>query len=575
MKELENAANIKKGNRFSHAGRRGYLALQEITTLKGTEGYQGLSVLVVGPTNPEQLHLSPDGLTIVNADSMIRDQFKAFLRGIDFRKGVFFLTMDKTNASLAAAEGLTALRIQYPRRLRKGDELAMPKEESVLLARLVYELAIEFGTIRVTWDDHGPHHLDLEGAWTWKSMEHWEAWQLMVSDLDPGIHKALNRYVDGSFDPRRFVREWQKLADILAERSAHPRDPTDPLPCEPDQISRRVAHAADLLVPDPNSIFNRDFEEPESAANRLQLEFLGEGHAVVDERQSGQDRPPERPHAGLGVADPRVVQAPKCDVEDLVAHAVHARHRAVREAGGAVPGDEVGAVFRERRQEVGEPGCRVRQIGVERRDERAGRRREAGLVGATVAPSRLGHDPSPFRDRDAPRPVSRICVDDQNFEVPVHERAPHFVDHGADRGLLVHRRDDDGDLGHWRAPCWVRRIRVSRSAGQRLPEELVPDVSEESTAQSQERPEARPLPKHLLRTVAAPEHPMLQRELLPPGSVPEGLPEEIEHGGARAVVDDCVRSERNRVTGPDRTHVQVDILRRDEPLIEPADLVEH
>src|SRR2546428_6542105 len=66
---------------------------------------------------------------------MIRDQFKAFLRGMDFRKGVFFLTMDKTNASLAAAEGLTALRIQYPRRLRKGDELAMPKEESVLLAR--------------------------------------------------------------------------------------------------------------------------------------------------------------------------------------------------------------------------------------------------------------------------------------------------------------------------------------------------------------------------------------------------------------------------------------------------------
>src|SRR5437870_1425576 len=94
MKELENAANMKKGNRLSHAGRRGYRALQEITTLKGTEGYQGLSVLVVGPTNPEQLHLSPDGLTIVNADSMIRDQFKAFLRGIDFRKGVFFLTMD-------------------------------------------------------------------------------------------------------------------------------------------------------------------------------------------------------------------------------------------------------------------------------------------------------------------------------------------------------------------------------------------------------------------------------------------------------------------------------------------------
>jgi len=217
MKELENAANMKKGSRLSHAGRRGYRALQEITTLKRTEGYQGLSVLVVGPTNPEQLHLSPDGLTIVNADSMIRDQFKAFLRGIDFRKGVFFLTMDKTNASLAAAEGLTALRIQYPRRLRKGEELALLPEGSVLLARLVYELAVEFGTVRVTWEDHGPHYIDLEGSWTWKSMEHWEAWQLLGSDLDPGFHKALNRYVDGAFDARRFVREWQKLAEILAE----------------------------------------------------------------------------------------------------------------------------------------------------------------------------------------------------------------------------------------------------------------------------------------------------------------------------------------------------------------------
>lgn len=217
MKELENAANMKKGGRLSHAGRRGYRALQEITTLKRTEGYQGLSVLVVGPTNPEQLHLSPDGLTIVNADSMIRDQFKAFLRGIDFRKGVFFLTMDKTNASLAAAEGLTSLRIQYPHRLRKGDELTMPKEESVLLARLAYELAVEFGTVRVAWEDRGSHFIDLDGAWTWKSMEHWEAWQLLASEVDPGFHKALNRYVDGGFDAKRFVREWQKLAVMLAE----------------------------------------------------------------------------------------------------------------------------------------------------------------------------------------------------------------------------------------------------------------------------------------------------------------------------------------------------------------------
>ncbi len=93
----------------------------------------------------------------------------------------------------------------------------MPEEESVLLARVVYELAIEFGSVRLSWDDHGPHHLDLDGAWTWKSMEHWEAWQLLCSDFDVGFHKALSRSVDGSFDARRFVREWQKLSDILSE----------------------------------------------------------------------------------------------------------------------------------------------------------------------------------------------------------------------------------------------------------------------------------------------------------------------------------------------------------------------
>ena len=217
MKELENAANMRKGSRLSHAGRRGYRALQEITTLKRTEGFQGLSVLVVGPTNPEQLHLSQDGLTIINADSMIRDQFKAFLRGIDFRKGIFFLTLDKTNASLAAAEGLTAIRVQHPRRLRKGDDLAMPPEESILIGRIVYELAIEFGSIRVAWEDRGPNSLDLEGAWPWKSMEHWEASELLCADFDPGFHKAMNRYVDGGFDPRRFLRELEKLREVLEE----------------------------------------------------------------------------------------------------------------------------------------------------------------------------------------------------------------------------------------------------------------------------------------------------------------------------------------------------------------------
>src|SRR2546427_117468 len=356
MKELENAANMKKGNRLSHAGRRGYRALQEITTLKGTEGYQGLSVLVVGPTNPEQLHLSPDGLTIVNADSMIRDQFKAFLRGIDFRKGVFFLTMDKTNASLAAAEGLTALRIQYPRRLRKGEELAMLPEGSVLLARLVYELAVEFGTVRVTWEDHGPHYIDLEGSWTWKSMEHWEAWQL-----------------------------------------------------------------------------------------------LRERHAIVDEAQPREDRPSERPHAGLGIPNRGVVQAPEGEIQDFVSHSVHPRHRVGREPADAIPRYEVGTILGQREEKVREPIRRVRRVRVQRREVRPPRGREPRLVRPAVTPARLHDDPGSLPRRDVPRSVPRIRVDDHDFDVPSSERREHFIEDRANRGLFIHRRDDDGDLGHRRA----------------------------------------------------------------------------------------------------------------------------
>lgn len=217
MQEVENAANQKKGGYLIHVGRRGYRALQEITMLNRTVGFQGLSVLVAGDTNPEQARLSPDGMTILNADSMIRDQFKAFLRGVEFRKGIFFLTLDKTNASLAAAEGLNALLVRHPRRLRKGDQLTMPKEDSILLARVLYELAVEFGIVRVSWDDRGEHHLDLDGAWSWKSMEHWEAWQLLSVEHDAGFHKALSHSVAGRFDAKRLLKEWERLTEELAE----------------------------------------------------------------------------------------------------------------------------------------------------------------------------------------------------------------------------------------------------------------------------------------------------------------------------------------------------------------------
>src|SRR5256884_2648562 len=41
------------------------------------------------------------------------------------------------------------------------------------------------------------------------------------------------------------------------------------------------------------------------------------------------------------------------------------------------------------------------------------------------------------------------------------------------------------------------------------------------------------------------------------------------------MVDDSARPERDRMARTDGANVQVDVLRGDEPLVEPADLVEH
>src|SRR5207244_10775630 len=99
------------------------------------------------------------------------------------------------------------------------------------------------------------------------------------------------------------------------------------------------------------------------------------------------------------------------------------------------------------------------------------------------------------------------------------------------------------------APCWVRRIRVSRSRRQRLPEELVSDVSEEGDAQSQQRPRRRLLPQHPPWPVPTPERSVPQRELLSARADPTCLPEEVVHRVARPAVHGRHGPEDDRVTG--------------------------
>src|SRR3989442_586230 len=103
----------------------------------------------------------------------------------------------------------------------------------------------------------------------------------------------------------------------------------------------------------------------------------------------------------------------------------------------------------------------------------------------------------------------------------------------------------------------------------------VPRVSEERGAEPQQGPERGLLPQHPSGAVPAPEDAVLQRELLPPGSVPHRLPKKVVHGIAGPMVHDRARTERDRMARPHRADVQVDVLRGHKPFVKAADFVEH
>ncbi len=215
MKEIENAANHKKKGRLTHIGRLGFRALQEMMVLQENKGNTGHTVLVIGTTNPQQLRYTDDESSrLENADSLIRDQFRNFIREMDVRKGTYFLTMDKTNASLGRAEGLNAIRVQHPKMLRSGYDLHQLKGDTILLARILYEIAVEFGMIEISWKEHGRlHYLELDSGWQWKNMGHWENWQLLCSNYDNQFFQKVNNYENLPIN--RITSSWEKTRDSM------------------------------------------------------------------------------------------------------------------------------------------------------------------------------------------------------------------------------------------------------------------------------------------------------------------------------------------------------------------------
>jgi DNA-binding protein len=235
--ELEQAANLRdKKGLLTYAGRKGYRALAEILDIDLNPEYLGISLAIVGEANPvldtrvELRGLRQDFArgrgagkpSLSSGDMIIRDQFKTFLRQLGFHKGAYFLTGDKSSAALAKAEGLRSLYIKQPHVKAESMRNMSVKSPTVVckpaditfevpVGSLIYELAVQFGTMGVRWGDgRGPTGIRVECDRVGETLDHWMSRGL---NLEFGPVRDLVREYDSTARmPLGKVRkEWRNL----------------------------------------------------------------------------------------------------------------------------------------------------------------------------------------------------------------------------------------------------------------------------------------------------------------------------------------------------------------------------
>ena len=243
MHEIEQAANSRneKGS-LGFIGRMGYRALQEIMEIDQSKDILGLSLLIAGEANPildtrvELQGLRTDFKTaaehkiqpslyrkLSSGDTIIRDQFKCFLRQINFHKGTFFMTSDKSNSALARAEGLHSIYYQqcpWHYFLTHGQKVEPPILEydsesinmNVPFGKLIYELAVEFGAIWIGWDENKIIKIQCDVGG--ESLDRWVNRDLRI---DKRYVKLLleNYKTTGKFSLDEVRKKWYELGEDL------------------------------------------------------------------------------------------------------------------------------------------------------------------------------------------------------------------------------------------------------------------------------------------------------------------------------------------------------------------------
>jgi hypothetical protein len=240
MHEVEQQANSRdERGALIYWGRRGYRALEEILELDRSRDLAGLSLLLVGEANPTlDTRIELQGIredfkkTVAppvqrglyqkssTGDTIIRDQFKSFLRQIGFHKGIFFLTGDKSNAALAEAEGLHSIYYAPPSwHILLEGRISPPTLQyqpelitiSVPFSKLIYELAVQFGVIQLSWEGG---KIDIKCDDRGESLDPWINRDLIIRDRD--LESLLQNYnAVGKFSLSYIDKEWKSLGEKL------------------------------------------------------------------------------------------------------------------------------------------------------------------------------------------------------------------------------------------------------------------------------------------------------------------------------------------------------------------------
>lgn len=251
MHEIEQAANSRTGwGKLTMVGRLGYRGLQEILEIDQCRDMRGITALIVGQADPvmdtrvelqglredfkkaQPEHIQRKLFHKMSAgDTIIRDQIKVFLRQIGFHKGAFFLTGDKSNSALAQAEGLHSIYYELVpwSTLLRGQRLEPPVVDytgedgaperlslPVLTGKLWYELAVQFGTIRLHWSTGD---LELGSDNVGESLDHWTNRLLRIKP-GTGWQAVLKNYDRvGRFSLTQALEAWE---EINAHTTAEP-----------------------------------------------------------------------------------------------------------------------------------------------------------------------------------------------------------------------------------------------------------------------------------------------------------------------------------------------------------------